>query len=316
MSGRMLLGIDGGGTSTVAWLADAGGDLLGQGQAGPSNIKAVGAVAAREALDRAIAAAFAAAGRPARPVEAACLGLAGFDRPDDREVLGRWSAEAGWTRRLVLANDGDLVIAAGSPQGWGLGVIAGTGSIAVGRAADGRTARAGGWGPLLGDEGSGYAVALAALRMVARCADGREPRSPSSEALTVRLCEAMAIDGPSRLVATVYSAEWDRTRIASLARVVVAAADDDSEIARVLLEPAGADLAAAVLAVARALDWSGGPMALGMAGGFLLSAAAVSRSLLDHLARGGLVVEPAAVPQPALGAVLLARRALDAERQA
>src|SRR5512142_2060389 len=155
-----LLGIDGGGTSTVAWLADADGNVCGRGHAGPSDLQAVGAGAAREALERAITSAFADAGRAAAPVESACLGLAGFDRPDDQELLRAWSERAAWARRLVAVNEGLLVIAAGTPEGWGLGIIAGTGSIAVGRAPDGRTARAGGWGPLFGDEGRAYAVVL------------------------------------------------------------------------------------------------------------------------------------------------------------
>ena len=71
---------------------------------------------------------------------------------------------------LCSVNDGDLVVAAGTPEGWGVGLIAGTGSIAVGRAPDGRTARAGGWGHLIGDEGSAYGVVLDALRL------GRPPR--------------------------------------------------------------------------------------------------------------------------------------------
>lgn len=310
MSDGLVLGIDGGGTSTVAWLAGAGGGILGRGRAGPSNIKAIGAAAARQALDRAIAAAFADAGQSPAPTLAACLGLAGFDRPEDRALLQAWSAEANWTAQLVLANDGDLVVAAGCPAGWGLGVIAGTGSIAVGRAPDGRTSRAGGWGHLIGDEGSGYLVALEALRTVARCADGRAGPSRGADVLTARLCQALGIDSPARLVAAIYAPDCDRARIAALATVVVATADDDPEIARSLLEPAGVELARAVLAVAHSLAWPEGPVPLAMAGGFLLAAPVVARSLLDHLARAGLTVEPATVPDPALGAVVLARRAL------
>ena len=92
------------------------------------------------ALDAAIRAVFDAAGLEPAPVDVACLGLAGFDRPDDRAVLAGWADEACVARRLVLVNDGDLVVAAGTPEGWGVGVIAGTGSIAVGRTPDGRTA--------------------------------------------------------------------------------------------------------------------------------------------------------------------------------
>ena len=74
-----LLGVDGGGTSTTAWLADEAGQVLGQGRSGASNVKAVGADSALAALDGAIASAFAEAGHAPGPVEVACLGLAGFE---------------------------------------------------------------------------------------------------------------------------------------------------------------------------------------------------------------------------------------------
>lgn len=310
MTTPLLIGIDGGGTSTMTWLADASGKILGRGLAGPSNVKTVGPVAARWALDQSIALAFAESGLPQRPVDAACLGLAGFDRAADRELLNSWNLESNWTNHLVFANDGELVIAAGTPEGWGLGVIAGTGSIAVGRTADGRSARAGGWGPLLGDEGSGYAVALQALRLVARRFDGRDNRTKPADALTDQLCHALGIDSPARLVAAIYSPDCDRARIAALAADVLAAAEDDPEIERVLLEPAGRELAEAVAAVAKTLGWPDGPVHLALAGGFLLSSNAVSSSLLAHLKRLGYQVETTYVTQPVQGALLLARRSL------
>ena len=186
-SSARLLGIDGGGTTTEAWLAKPGCHVLGRGTSGPSNAKAVGAEAARWAIDSAIRGAFHAARLTPAPVDAICLGLAGFDRPDDCKILAGWADDARWGHRLVMVNDGDLVVAAGTPKGWGVGVIAGTGSIAVGRATDGRTARAGGWGHLIGDEGSAYGVVLNALRLVARRADGRDPRPPGRDPLTERI---------------------------------------------------------------------------------------------------------------------------------
>ena len=137
-----LLGIDGGGTSTIAWLADSKGRVLGRGHAGPSNLKTVGPDAAREAIERSIAAAFSDGGFVDRPVESACLGLAGFDRPEDQALLHDWAEGPRWAKCLTGVNDGALVIAAGTPEGWGVGAIAGTGSIAVGRDREGRTARA------------------------------------------------------------------------------------------------------------------------------------------------------------------------------
>jgi N-acetylglucosamine kinase-like BadF-type ATPase len=310
MSSPVLLGIDGGGTSTVAWLADASGTILGRGRAGPSNIKAIGADPARAALDQAIAAAFADAGITQQPVASACFGIAGFDRPEDRELLRSWSEELGWTRSLTLVNDGDLLLAAGTTEGWGLGVIAGTGSIAVGRAADGTRARAGGWGHLIGDEGSGYAVALAALRLIARRADGREPCPPHGDALAEEMLRALGIASPSQLVATIYSPAYDRTRIAALASAVVTAAARDPAVDLTLLDPAGRELGQAALAVANSLGWHTGPVPLALGGGFLLSASTVRRSLVAHLEQAGLAPRVSAVSEPVRGAVTLARRAL------
>jgi N-acetylglucosamine kinase-like BadF-type ATPase len=317
----MVLGVDGGGTSTEAWLAAMDGTRLGRGVAGPSNAKAVGLEAARRALDEAIAAAFAEAGLEPAPVEAACLGLAGFDRPDDRAVLTGWANESRLAHRLVLVNDGDLVVAAGTPEGWGVGVIAGTGSIAVGRAPDGRSARAGGWGHLIGDEGSAYRLVLDALRLVARRVDGRDPRpdagsdttpdDPSADPLAARLCRALGVSRASQIVTVIYAPESTRTRIAAIAPEVLAACDESPGDAARLLTPAGAALAEIVAAVARSLGWPDGRLPLGAAGGFLLSAAAVRRAMLDDLAARGYRPELTEVPEPARGAVLIARRTLD-----
>lgn len=305
-----LLGVDGGGTSTVAWLADAEGRVIGRGLAGASNIKAIGGEAARAALDRSIAGAFADAGMEVGPVAVTCLGLAGFDRPDDRRWLDEYAQGSPWARKLILVNDGDLVVAAGTPEGWGIGVIAGTGSIAVGRTPDGRTARAGGWGPLLGDEGSGYAVAVAGLRRVAHQADGRIPGTYGSDPLTRRLCDALGIADASELVSTVYRADVDRTRIASLSRAVVEAAQEDDSLFAAILEPAGIELARMVAAVARALGSRSGPLPLAMAGGFLLTCAAVSRVLLHRLTEWGYEVQATPVGEPVEGALVIARRGL------
>jgi N-acetylglucosamine kinase-like BadF-type ATPase len=308
-----LLGIDGGGTTTEAWLAEPGCHILGRGTAGPSNAKAVGPEAARRAIDIAIHGAFQAAGLTSSPVDVICLGLAGFDRPDDRKILAGWADQAGWARRIVMVNDGDLVVAAGTPEGWGVGVIAGTGSIAVGRAKDGRTARAGGWGHLIGDEGSAYGIVLDALRLVARRADGRASRAPGRDPLTERFCTALGVSKVSQIVTTIYSAEFSRARIASLAPVVLAACAEAPDTGEQLLIPAGAALAETVAAVARSLDWTSGVLPLAVAGGFLLSAAIVRQTMIDDLTRRGYQVAMTPVADPVRGAVILAQRMLNTE---
>ncbi|MEO6811299.1 MAG: BadF/BadG/BcrA/BcrD ATPase family protein [Isosphaeraceae bacterium] len=330
MSAPLLLGIDGGGTTTTAWLTDESGTVLGRGLAGPSNNKAVTGDRAREALNQAIEHAFDDADLSPRPVDVACFGLAGYDRPGDKRQLEEWSAASRWTKRLVLVNDGDLVLAVGTPDYAGVAVIAGTGSIAVGRNRDGRIARAGGWGYLLGDEGSAYAVALAGLRLAVRRADGRDAlrrfrakpkndaltsnsRPNRRDALTERLCHALGILGPEHFIAAVYSTGLDRTQIAALAPAVVAAAVDDPDVVGWILEPAGYELGQAVQAVALALDWQEPLLPLAMAGGFLLSARPVLDAMIGYLQKfGGHELATATVPEPVLGAVLLARKVLDA----
>lgn len=308
-----LLGVDGGGTSTVAWLAEPQCKILGRGRAGPSNAKAVGLEAARAAIDGAICEAFEDARLPRAPVDVACLGLAGFDRPSDRDVLAAWCRDAGWANRLVTANDGDLVIAAGTPEGWGIGVIAGTGSIAVGRTPDGRTARAGGWGYKIGDEGSGHAVVLDALRLVVRRADGREQRPSGRDLLTERLCTTLGVTQPSQIVTAIYAPDFDRARMAALAPEVLAACAASPDDSHRLLAPAGAALGEMAIAVARSLGWFTGELPLAVAGGFLLSAPAVLDAMLDRLTRAGYRVASSPVPDPVRGAVFLAERALRQE---
>ncbi len=309
MTSPLLIGVDGGGTSTTAWLADSEGRVLGRGVSGPSNLKAIGANAARAGLEGSIGSAFRDAGREIATVEVACLGLAGFDRPEDKHWLEDWARGTAWARRLLLVNDGDLVVAAGTPDAWGVGVIAGTGSIAVGRSREGRKARAGGWGYLFGDEGSAYAVALAGLRKVACHQDGRAGVDPGGHhPLTDRLCGALGIAGPAELVSAVYREGIDRARLASLAPAVVAAAEEDPTISEEILGPAGVELARAVRAVARAVEIEPGPLPLAMAGSFLLNTPQVSRAMIHRLVGWGYEVAEAPVPDPVAGALVLALR--------
>jgi N-acetylmuramic acid 6-phosphate etherase len=254
--------------------------------------------------------AFQTAGLAPEPVDAICLGLAGFDRPEDRKILAGWADDGRWARRVVIVNDGDLVVAAGTPDGWGVGVIAGTGSIAVGRAKDGRTARAGGWGHLIGDEGSAYGVVIDALRLVARRADGRSASPSVPDVLTERLCTALGVTSASQIVTAIYSPEFTRARIASIAPEVLAACTLSPETGESLLTAAGAALGETVAAVARSLGWTTGTLPLAMAGSFLLSATVVRQKLIDDLDDRGYTVAAITVADPARGAVILAERAL------
>src|SRR5689334_1727382 len=140
----LIVGIDAGGTKTVALLARAD-DLavLGQGTGGPGNIRAVGPERVAAALATAIGAAFAAAGLPQTAVVAAVIGAAGAARPDDRAAVEGCLRAAIVADRYAVTNDAAIALRAAVPSGPAVLLIAGTGSIGYGRTADGREVRTG-----------------------------------------------------------------------------------------------------------------------------------------------------------------------------
>lgn len=299
-----LIGVDGGGSKTSAIIASMDGMLVGRGSGGSSNYHAVGIEAACASLDQALRAAFYDANLKPDPslVKMACFGLAGVDRPEDQGPLRAW-ANGNWPNMPVMfVSDARLVLAAGTPNGWGIGVVSGTGSIVYGRNPEGQTARAGGWGYLLGDEGSGYDIALHALRCVMRAADGRGPQTALSELLLSHWSLNKAQD----LVSFIYRPEITRTDIAALAALVEQAAMQGDLIARAILHQAGEELAlAASIVVARLHLPSPAPCAL--VGGVLTRGNLLVAEFSEAARVRGLQFSPLEqVTEPALGAIRLA----------
>lgn len=303
----LILGVDGGGSKTRALLADRAGRVLGAGSAPSSNYQAVGFAAATAAILAAAQQAAQQAGYAGMPrVAAACLGLAGVDRPADAARFDAWVREQGLAARWAIVNDAELVLAGGTPAGWGVALICGTGSIAYGRAPDGRVARAGGWGYLLGDEGSGYDLALRALRLATQTADGRA----DAQALLQAILATWQLGDASELIGYVYHPEMTRAAIAGLARVVLELAEAGDAHAAALVRSAAEELARLVEAVMRRLDLHAPPLALG---GGLLTASPRLRAALD--AAIGVPLGPQQiVSDPAQGALCIAQRSLDLHR--
>jgi N-acetylmuramic acid 6-phosphate etherase len=300
----LALGIDGGGTHTVALLAKTARDgwtQLGRGVAGSSNLHAAGTTSALAALDAAVNSAFAAAGLNRSAVGAACLGLAGAGRPEEQALIRAWAEQTRLAANVEVTSDAAILLAAGTPEGWGLVLIAGTGSIALGRTSDGGSGRAGGWGYLLGDEGSAYALALAGLHAVARAADGRGPAT----ILTERFLERFRLSRPQELIPAVYGGGWDRAALASLAPLVVQAADADP-VAADITEHGARQLSLAAAAVTRQLNWTC-PVPLALAGGLLLGNPGYRTRVLHALQSMEVRCDPVTlVEEPAAGAIRLA----------
>ena len=296
-----LIGIDGGGSKTLALLADGTGRVMGRGKAGPSNYQVVGVEAAYAALDEAVGVALAAV--PHARLSAICLGMAGAGRPQGQSTFRAWAQARYPGLPTLVVHDAQLVLAAGTPAGWGIALVSGTGSLAYGENQARQTARAGGWGHLLGDEGSGYAIGLAGLRAVARAADGRGTRTALTELLLAR----MNLDSPQDLIRHIYGAAAPRNTVASLSPVIQNAAQEGDETAQEIIQAAGRELALAVRAVAEQLGLRG-PIPCALAGSVLLKGQAVPAAFYQSAQELDLKLAPVApVEEPAQGAIELAK---------
>lgn len=306
----LVIGVDGGGTKTVAWLGrltDAGADPIGRGLSGPSNPGVVGLAQALATLGQAIDGAFADAGVASGRVPAACLAISGTERSVHREAILQWAAQRSLATKVQLAGDAEAVLASGSADGWGVALIAGTGSFAFGRDLEGLTVRVGGWGYLFGDEGSGHALGIAGLRAAAQHADGRGPETSLLSALLARF----QLTEPRALITTFYGAQRDTgTSPAELAPLVTAAAAAGDAVAMRLTLGAAEDLARLVIAACDQLKLPPHTFPLAIAGGLLCHSSLMRErfeaalAARDHLTRAVTLVE-----QPVQGALMLARRA-------
>lgn len=305
MNGRdaLFLGVDGGGTATRAVVVDAGGTVRGRGTAsGGANQAAIGPDAALAAVRAAVYAALAEAGAEL-PVRAAWIGLAGVDAPADAQALR--PALSALADQVRISNDAGLLLGA-LPGGTGIALIAGTGSIALGRNAEGQTARAGGWGHIFGDEGSGYAIAAAALRAVARDADLLGQPTMLGE----RILRAWALHDPIELIDHVYGrGGFDKAAIAGLAPLVIEAGADGDLVAGLIVQQQARELVTTALAVRGRLGFQGDvPLALG--GGLLLNMERYRKLVLTRLRSGGRHYDPVV---PVHDAALVAARSLAVE---
>jgi N-acetylglucosamine kinase-like BadF-type ATPase len=307
-SPELLLAVDGGGTKTQAVIADLDGKVLARGLAPSSTVHNVGFEQSCRALTTAIEGALVnVLGPQARSeghiwrsarIAAACFGLAGIDSPEDEAEVSRWIREQAITTRFSVVNDSELILAAGTPEGWGIALVAGTGSVCLGRTREGRTVRVGGWGPLLGDEGSGYRIAIAALYRATQTADGRLDANVLLEAVL----RHWSLREANALIRHVHAESVTPSDIAGLATVVLDLATRGDAHAKAIVDEAAFDLARHVQTVVKKLGVSKPPLAL--AGGLLRA------SLRQAVqARIGEEVGPVNyVTDPPLGAVVLARR--------
>lgn len=301
-TGVLVIGVDGGGTRTRARLANTRGETLSTGEAGPANPHARGFQAAEREILTAIQSAFEGAHAEMQMVAATCLGIGGVDRAEERSRFAAWARET-IAPRVQVVNDGEIVLAAGSSGNWGVALIAGTGSIAWGKTRNGHIARAGGWGYLIGDEGSGFDLAREALRAVTQAEDGRGEPTRLRDAILTH----WGIGSVPELIPRIYRSGLAPADLAGLAPLVVHAAEEGDSVAQQLVERAFAALADTVIAVARQLRFRESEIPLALAGGLLLETELLRTSLVAELKSRDANFSPIAlVREPVAGAVRIA----------
>lgn len=305
------IGIDGGGSKTKCVVGDET-NILASAVSGPSNITRVGESGARDALHRSINEACRAAKIDPRKLERSCLGAAGAGRPEIAAIVRNIVAEV-IPGEVEVVGDMEIALQAAFGSGPGAIVIAGTGSIAFARDANGKTARAGGWGFTISDEGSAYWIGRVAVAAVLRAADESDQNESSDDRSA----------GPASQLFTEMKAIWKVDTFEQLARAansnsdlaalfpaVVAARQAGDEFAQSILTQAAKELARlADIVFRRAFPEPDFAVSLAMAGGVFRYAPLVREVFYNEVRTAHpQVVLNSEVIEPVHGALGLARK--------
>lgn len=297
---RLVVGVDGGGTRTRAAILD-GNHVLGEGTAGPSNPLRVGiangAVAIRDAIDKACAAALV----QRDDIIAAGIGLAGVRRKDIRTRMREVLVETLGIESIELLPDADMALYGATDGAPGVVVISGTGSVACGVNRQGKRVYAGGWGPVAGDEGSGSWIARRALQAVAHATDERGPKT----ALTTAACNYFQVATPDDLATAIYAPSMTNDRIAGFSKQVIEAARAGDAVARQILAEAGTELGKAAVTVVRRLKMEGGRFQVAFVGGVFTAGELVIAPLRREIIR---VAKKAFIAEPSFSPTIAAAR--------
>lgn len=307
MSG-LIAGVDGGGSKTHVIIARADdGSVVAEAE-GPGSAVAPGhAPESGRVIAGTVAAALAKVEEGERGVSLLVVGVAGVGRKEERDNLAAALEDLDVSDEVVVETDAEIALEDAFNGGAGIILIAGTGSIAHGRGPTGIRARCGGWGPKLGDEGSGAWIGHRALGIVAAAHDGREPPT----ALTGAILTAAQLNEPEELIP--WAAAGDPKTLAALAPIVFSTAATDPR-AKALVDLAAEELVLHVRALAQRLFGDErADVAVAFAGG-LMKKASPLRKRVEHRLKSAvpgahLRVEPIVA---ARGAIKLALRGLAA----
>jgi N-acetylglucosamine kinase-like BadF-type ATPase len=307
---QFVIGIDGGGTKTAAMITDLKGNILAQHIAGPSNFQVMGVEKAARVILSLIKDCCNSVGCFPKNIRATTVGLAGAGRPDDKKRMVNGLRRLTSSKKVPLRNvriESDALIALEGAFSGGAGIIliAGSGSIAFGKDEKGTIHRAGGWGRILGDEGSGFFIGKHALTVVCRYLDGRS----APTLLTAMVAKKFGLKTSTDIISAVYK---DNLNIAAIAPLVFEAGEQGDAAASEIIQLASIELAEHVRALVTKIqegkeETVRRKIPLSFIGGLIAEETPLTRALrrqiLNSLPNIDIVVPMA---PPVYGAVLMA----------
>jgi len=305
------LGFDGGGTKTECVVLDSDGKILGEGRGGPSNPLRCGFDTAFESLRQAANEALETAGLHTSKISGVCAGLAGAGRKNVvRRVLVFLAQEFSQAVAQVTT-DFDIALETAVGSGPGVVLIAGTGSAAYGRNAAGETARAGGYGPWVGDEGSAFEIGRRAVAAVARTRDTGGPATLLTDLIPTALdCQdwddlmLRIIKNPDDIFPELFS-------------VVAEAADAEDSAAKEILFTSAIGLGNLAMTVVRRLEMTSQEFRLVKCGGVFGHSRMLDALLDSVIVSGALRAKVSRIEiSPAVGAARIAARLAGSSAQA
>jgi len=308
-----IVGVDGGGTKTHAVITDKQGNILAEHFGGPSNFQIIGVEKAAETIFSLIRSCCKSVDASTENLFSVACGLTGAGRVGDQqrmaEGLRRYARrKKSPLNNIIIESDARIALEGAFKGGAGIILIAGTGSIAFGKDEQERIHRVGGWGRILGDEGSGYYIGKLGVTAVTRHLDGRGEKTM----LTKMIARKFGLTDQTAIINAVYKDGFD---LASVAPLVMEAARKKDKVSTLIIEQAVIELAehvrvasSKILSSTRSTVKS--KVKLAFIGGLI-----ANRTLLSELLRKYIqenislvsIIEPMA--SPAYGAAILAMRA-------
>jgi len=295
--GELVLAVDSGGTKTSCTLARMDAEkewtILGTGRSSAGNPRAIGQDASLKAIAESVRLAKAEAGLDSLPCHRALFAVAGTLHEPIRHALCRHLQELELAEECIVVPD-LIPMVLGSGPDVSIGVIAGTGSVAIGRDGQGSCAVAGGWGPLLGDDGSGFAMGRAALRATLRSLETGKREC----GLVDQVCQALHVQSALEVKAALASAKDVRELTASLAPIVLSTSADPLSVA--IIAKAAADLAEMIQTLQSRLQLSSDQLNVAISGGVLYAGSPLAEQLGQELTAREILAKLTRITDPAL----------------